>query len=261
MRKSDPALEMRNVRNYKGYIKSKELENRIRDIVKGYPQIEKYVIVDQVLRASRDIAKNIASAEQMYIRKKYSAYSIAIGGCKEVSTWLDISLNQQYITSRINRELNDLCMQVVAILTKTLANIRDDVGNKMDLPSPYTPVLKNYDVYNKSLTLVDMIYKMTDNDKFKNEKRLKIQLRKMVTSVSANISESNQLYIEVKFRFLNNVLYSLSEMKSGMDTCLDNEYMTEKEFEEIENLCLSIEKMIKSFLANKSKERRKLIMI
>jgi len=255
MKTKEPLLEVKDVKQFHGYKKAKELEEKVYEVCKHYPSYEKDHLVDQLARSAESVKNCIVIAEQHFIREKFNQYSIAIGSCKEVTTWLDISLGQKYISKETFEELKKLSLSVIAILTKTLANIIANEGKGMDLPSPYTPDLSNFGVYQDSLLLVKGIYEMTRRREFWKEKGLVFGLRDMAGSVAANLSESNQLYVPRKFKFLNNALEALSALKSKLQTALSKQIITKESFAEFEEQAVSIERRIKRMLKNISDKK------
>ncbi|MDL4840347.1 four helix bundle protein [Aquibacillus rhizosphaerae] len=199
--KQQPTLEVRDVKQFIGYKKAKEIEKRIIELCKNFPSFEVDHIVKQIERSAESIKKSIQIGEQIYVREKFNQYSIAIGSAKETSAWLKVSLGQKYITKTQFEELDNMIDQVVSILTKTLSNIKEKEGKVLDFPNPYTPNVRNFGAYNNALLLVEKIYEVTRKKEYWKEKNLVSEMRKQATSCVANIAEAHQLYIKKKFRF------------------------------------------------------------
>ena len=248
-------LEIKDVKQFRGYKIAKELEEKVYEVCKHYPPYEKDHLVDQLVRSAESVKKSIVIAEQHFIREKFNQYSVAIGSCKEVSTWLEISFGQKYISQEKFEELNKLSFSVVGILTKTLVNIKDNEGKDMNLPSPYTPDPKNFEVYNDSLLLVERIYEMTRKREFWKEKSLVFELRGLSGSVAANLSESNQLYVPRKFKFLNNTLEAVGALQSHLQSALSKQIISEVIFSDFEEQAVSIERRIKRIMKNISDQK------
>ncbi|MCP1156612.1 four helix bundle protein [Bacillus infantis] len=251
----EPLLKIKEVKLFLGYKKAKELEEKVYEVCKYFPSYEKSHLVDQLVRSAESVKKSITIGEQHFIREKFNQYSIAIGSCKEVSTWLEISFGQKYISQEKFEELNKLSFSVVGILTKTLANISENEGKGMDLPSPYTPDSRNFGVYKDSLLLVEKIYEMTRRREFWKDKVLVFGLREIAGSVAANVSESNQLYIPRKFKFLNNALEAISALESQLQTSLSKQIIAVETFFEMEEIAGSIKRRIKGILKNLSDQK------
>lgn len=252
-RKQPHYLEVKDVKQFYGYKKAKELEEKIIDLCETFPSYENDHIIDQIERSASSIKERIEIGEQIYVGEKFKEYSTAIGSAKETSAWLQISLGQKYITQIQFDELDSLTTQVVRILTKSLSNIKGKEGKGMDLPIPYTPDVKKFGAYNNALLLVEKIYEITRRPEFWEEKSLVKKMRKHATSCVANIAEAHQLYIPKKFRFFNDSLKALKGLDSLLETSLIKGIISEKTFQEIDELRVSIRNVLSSTLANLSR--------
>lgn len=109
-----------NIKDFKTLIvwqKSKCLVNRIYEITEGFPQYEKYHIVDQIRRASTSIKANIAEGvSQIYPMKTINFINTAIGSAKEVEDWIDTAFDLEYIDEDIKREIDDYVAEIVRML-------------------------------------------------------------------------------------------------------------------------------------------------
>lgn len=247
-------LEVRDVKQFAGYQKAKELEENIIEICKTYPAYDAN-IVDQIGRSAESVKRRIAMGEQMYIGEKFYQYSMAIGSAKETSTWLEVSLGQQYISKEQYGELDNLVTQIVSILTRTLANVKEKEGQGMDLPSPYTPNVKKFDAYNQALQLVERVYEVTREQAFWREKSLVSNLRRYSTSCLANMAEGHQLSVPMMFRFFNEALQALDALDSLLETSVSKQIVTEESIADIRKLRESIRNILTKRLSNISKEK------
>lgn len=70
------------------------------EVTKTFPREEKFSLVDQLRRSSRSVTSNIAEAwgKRMYKNNFISKISDSYSEALETMTWLDYSLNHQYIT-------------------------------------------------------------------------------------------------------------------------------------------------------------------
>lgn len=248
-------LEVRDVKRFIGYIKAKELEGKIIELCKNFPSYELDHIVNQIERSASSIKERIGVGEQIYVGEKFNQYSIAIGSAKETIAWLQISMGQRYITQGQFDDLDNLTTQVVRILTKSLSNIKEKEGKGMDLPSPYTPNVKNFGAYKNGLLLVEKIYEITGRTEFCKEKNIVKKLRRFATSCVANIAEAHQLHIPKKFRFFNDSLKALDGLDSLLDTCLTKGIISMREQDEISVLRAEIRNILSSKMSNLSKEK------
>jgi len=111
--------------------------------------------------------------------------------------------------------------------------------------------LENLEVWKKSKQLTEEIYRITK--KFPEDERyiLTSQIRRAVVSVSANIAEGfGRYYWKESIHFYRNAKGSLFEVKSHLYLSFDQEYISQKELdnllEKIEILTKMINGSIKS---------------
>ncbi|MGP9039418.1 four helix bundle protein [Cytobacillus kochii] len=249
------SLEVRDVKQFIGYKKAKELEERIIELGRKFPSFEVDHIVNQITRSAESIKRRIQIGEQLYIREKFNQYSIAIGSAKETSAWLQVSFGQKYITQGQFEELDNMVNQVVRILTKTLSNIKEKEGKGLDLPSPYTPNVKNFGAYDNALLLVEKIYEVTRKREFWKEKNLVSDMRKQATSCVANIAEAHQLYRKKKFRFFNDSLKALGGLESSLETSVSKGIISKESLKGISELRISIRNVLSANMGNISNEK------
>ena len=113
-----------NKKNYKGfrdlfvYQKSYKLAIEISHLTKSYPKEEKYVLVDQMRRASRSVPANIAEAwaRRRYPKSFVSKLIDAHGEEMEMEVWLDMSFDLDYINKAIHTELLNRYIEVSKML-------------------------------------------------------------------------------------------------------------------------------------------------
>ncbi|MFK5856652.1 MAG: four helix bundle protein [Bacteroidota bacterium] len=111
-------------KNYKGfrdlfvYQKSYKLAIEISHLVKSYPRDEKYVLIDQMRRASRSIPANIAEAwaSRRYPKSFVSKLVIAHGEELEMEVWLDMSLDLDYINKETHNDLSNKYIEISKML-------------------------------------------------------------------------------------------------------------------------------------------------
>jgi four helix bundle protein len=253
--KKQQHLEVRDVKQFIGYKKAKELEEKIIELCKSFPSYEKKHVIDQIHRSAKSIKERIAIGEQIYIGEKFNQYSMSIGSAKETSAWLQISLGQKYITQEQYDDLDYLVNQVVSILTKTLCRLKDNEGKGIDLPNPYTPNVKNFGAYKNALLLVERIYEITRQREYWREKDLLYGMRQCSTSCVANIAEAHQLYIPKKFRFFNDSLKALQGLGSLLETSLNKGIISKETLIEIDELRFSIRNVLTTKMSNISDEK------
>ncbi|UZW12865.1 four helix bundle protein [Clostridium pasteurianum] len=120
------------VKDYKQllvYKKSVELEDRIYELCKSFPDEEKYRICDQIIRCSTSVSANICEgASQLYPKKYFSFLNNALGSCAETDHWLSRSRDRGYISDEEYEELRDKAIEIKKLMIAYLKNIAK--GNK-----------------------------------------------------------------------------------------------------------------------------------
>ncbi len=113
--------------NYRGfrdlivYQKSYKLAIEITKLTKTFPKEEKYVLVDQMRRASRSIPANIAEAwaRRRYPKSFVSKLIDSHGEELEMEVWLDMAFDFKYIT----KDTHDTLLNVYLEISKMLQSM------------------------------------------------------------------------------------------------------------------------------------------
>ncbi|GAB2984827.1 four helix bundle protein [Mucilaginibacter puniceus] len=97
--------------------KSRILRNEIFELVKSFPNEEKYRLADQVIRSSRSIGNNIAEGHGRYHYADSSKFLInARGSAAETIDHLIIALDEKYISGEIFEKFkiqSEECMKLI----------------------------------------------------------------------------------------------------------------------------------------------------
>jgi four helix bundle protein len=86
--------------------------------LRSFPKEEKYALIDQVIRSSRAIGANIteAWAKRRYTKSFVAKLIDSQGEAFETSHWLEIALENNYISKEIFQSLEDLCIELQKML-------------------------------------------------------------------------------------------------------------------------------------------------
>ena len=114
-------------KDYKGfrdlivYQKSYRLAVDIMEMTKTFPKEEKYVLTDQMRRASRSVPANIAEAwaSRKYPKSFVSKLIVSHGEVLEMEVWIDMALDFKYI----NKNIHDNYIERYAELSKMLQSM------------------------------------------------------------------------------------------------------------------------------------------
>jgi four helix bundle protein len=107
-------LYVKSYKELEVYKKSRIMAREIFELTRDFPKVEKYSLVDQVLRSSRSIGAQIAEAwgkrryEKLFISKLTDADSEQ----HETQHWIEISYECEYIDQQ---KMDDLIKQCEAI--------------------------------------------------------------------------------------------------------------------------------------------------
>ena len=107
-------------------------------------------------------------------------------------------------------------------------------------------------VWQKGMELAEKVYLITK--KFPKEEiyALTSQVRRSAVSVPSNIAEGKGRGTDKEFvQFLRIALGSLYELQTQLELALRIEYITEKEFESIDQQMFEVEKMLNSLISSK----------
>jgi four helix bundle protein len=100
-------------------------------------------------------------------------------------------------------------------------------------------------VWRKSFDICNDIYRITCKFPKFEEYALKSQIIRSCTSICGNICEGNsQLYKKKEINFLNNALGSASETRNWLMLALQQEYITQEDFDKLDERFIEIIKML-----------------
>ena len=111
-------MKIRTHNDLEVYQMAFEAAMNIFELSKGFPQEEKYSLVDQVRRSSRSVCANLAEA---YRKRKYPKVFVAKlsdseGEAAETQVWLNFSLRCRYIDDSTAQRLNNTYEQIIGKL-------------------------------------------------------------------------------------------------------------------------------------------------
>lgn len=106
------------------YKKSFELAMEIFELSKTFPKEEKFSLTDQIRRSSRSVSANIAES---YRKRRYTNHFISKltdsdAENSETNTWLEFSLECQYITKETFEKLNIKSLEIGRLINYMINN-------------------------------------------------------------------------------------------------------------------------------------------
>jgi four helix bundle protein len=104
---------------------------------------------------------------------------------------------------------------------------------------------EDLDAWKEGRKLVNMIYKLTEGQRFSRDFSLKDQIRRAAVSITSNIAEGFDCQSKAEFaRFLTYARRSASEVKNQLYVALDQQYITTLQFQEAYELSSTVSKII-----------------
>ncbi|WP_055665526.1 four helix bundle protein [Desnuesiella massiliensis] len=108
---------------------------------------------------------------------------------------------------------------------------------------------KTLKVWHKAIDLAKYIYSVTANFPAYETYAMKSQIIRCTTSIAANIAEGcGQLYPKKKVSFINNALGSASECRHWLELSLVNGYISQNDYELLDNKTIEIIKMLIGYM-------------
>ena len=95
----------------------------IYEITKKFPKYERFILINQILRAAISIPSNIAEGQARHYSKEFRQFLyMALGSLAELDTQLTIAVELKYITNEnlngIGEKIVELRKMIMGILSK-----------------------------------------------------------------------------------------------------------------------------------------------
>ena len=104
---------------------------------------------------------------------------------------------------------------------------------------------RKLDVWERSKNLAILIYRITNNDRYKKDLSLQNQMRRAAVSLASNIAEGDERDTNKEsVRFFYIAKGSLAELITQLEISREIDYIDKKEFEIILEECEKIGKML-----------------
>lgn len=117
----------KSFRDLKVYEKAREAAKQVFMITKEFPPEERYALTDQIRRSSRAVKAMLAEA---WARRRYKAAFInkideALGEANETQSWLDDSLDAEYLSAAAFKDLNEQYQAIGGMLSRMIDRADD----------------------------------------------------------------------------------------------------------------------------------------
>ena len=112
------------------YNLSKQYVMQVYQLLRGYPEYERYALCDQLRRAVISIPSNIAEgAGRMALKERLHFYDIAYGSLTETVCQLEISRDLGYINDEQFSSLEETAKRISMTLIALKNSIQDKINN------------------------------------------------------------------------------------------------------------------------------------
>lgn len=120
-------IKVKNPKRLKVYEKCMELNKIIYQLIKQYPSEEKYVMVSQTIRSCTSIGANLAEGNgQIFPLKEINFYNNSIGSANELIYWLDVSLQNGYISKQQYNQATELTQEIIKMLIGMMRKLKSN---------------------------------------------------------------------------------------------------------------------------------------
>lgn len=110
-------IKLKNFRDLRAYQIASDLAEECRKIADSLPEIEKYILSDQLRRSVSKIPAQVGEGNgQLYKKEEIRFYSIALGSLSETQAHLELCLRSKYIEEEKFKELDNKAMQIKALV-------------------------------------------------------------------------------------------------------------------------------------------------
>ena len=110
--------------------KAVNLSDEIYEIVEGFPDYEKYIMVSQIIRCTTSISANIAEGNsQLYSKKEFSFANNALGSAGETKHWLEMAYRSKYIDDTTYYKLIEDTDEVIRMLIGYMKKLKGEIKN------------------------------------------------------------------------------------------------------------------------------------
>jgi len=111
--------------------KAVKLSDRIYKVVNDFPDYEKYIMANQIIRCVTSISANIAEGNsQLYAKKEFSFANNALGSAGETKHWLEMAYRRNYINDctyyELIEDVDEVIRMIIGYMKKLKSKIRSE---------------------------------------------------------------------------------------------------------------------------------------
>lgn len=121
-------IAVKDFRKLTVYQKAMDLADRIYELVRQFPDNERYSMVSQITRATTSISANIAEGNgQLFAKKTFSFFNNALGSANEVICWLEHARRRGYISVEQEEKLTIDTQEVIKMILGYMKKLRNEL--------------------------------------------------------------------------------------------------------------------------------------
>lgn len=122
-------VSIKNFKDLLVYQRAMTLSDEIYEIIKGFPDFEKWGTTSQITRSCNSISANIAEGNgQTYFAKQYAFLNNALGSASEVRCHLEHAFRRGYISKEKFDELDEETVTIIKMLLGMMKKIKSQVN-------------------------------------------------------------------------------------------------------------------------------------
>lgn len=122
-------ISIKNFRDLKVYQVSMELSDKIYEIVKQFPDSEKWNLSLQMCRCCNSVSANVAEGNgQVFIKKQFSFLNNSLGSASELRCHLEHSYRRGYINKSTYEYLEEETITIIKMLLGMMKKIKNELG-------------------------------------------------------------------------------------------------------------------------------------
>lgn len=121
-------ISVKDFRKLTVYQKAMDLADKVYDLVRQFPDSERYSMTSQITRATTSISANIAEGNgQLFVKKTFSFFNNALGSANEVICWLEHARRRGYICEEQEESLTKDTQEVMKMILGYMKKLRSEL--------------------------------------------------------------------------------------------------------------------------------------
>lgn len=122
------SITIKDFRKLTVYQKAMDLADKIYELVRQFPDNERYSMVSQITRATTSISANIAEGNgQLFAKKTFSFFNNALGSANEVICWLEHARRRGYISAEQEKNLTIDTQEVIKMILGYMKKLKNEI--------------------------------------------------------------------------------------------------------------------------------------